>query len=192
MIREIIVIDEGRCDGCGICTTSCHEGALAIVKGKAKLVRDVYCDGLGNCVPTCPKGAISFVEREAEAFDINAGRLNQWPVQLKLVSEAGFFSGCDLLISADCAAYSCGSFHNDFMRGRKTVIGCPKLDGTDYSEKLAAIFKGEIKSLTVVKMEVPCCGGIEWMTKNALKSCGKNIPLSVVTLSIDGKRLEEN
>jgi ferredoxin len=192
MIREIIEIDEAKCDGCGLCVSSCHEGALALVNGKAKLVRDVYCDGLGNCIPACPQNALTFIKREAADFDENAGRLNQWPVQLKLVSPtASFFNDADVLLSADCAAYSYGNFHNDFMKNKITLIGCPKLDGVDYSGKLGEIFKnGCVKSITIVRMEVPCCGGLEWMVRNALKISGANITEKIITLSTQGTVLE--
>lgn len=228
MYRKIIKIDESKCDGCGLCVTACHEGAIAIVEGKAKLLRDDYCDGLGNCLPVCPAAAISFEEREAAQFDEAAvkanqarmtGRgcpgenakeikrdesissaentakaetqLNQWPVQIKLVPvNAPYFDGADLLVAADCAAYSYGSFHNDFMRNRITIIGCPKLDEGDYSEKLTAILsQNDIKSVFVTRMEVPCCAGIENAVKAALKNCGKVIPLQVFTISTNGNIL---
>ncbi|MDR3301370.1 MAG: 4Fe-4S binding protein [Spirochaetaceae bacterium] len=191
MIRKIIVIDEEKCNGCGLCASACHEGAIGIVGGKAKLLRDADCDGLGNCLPACPENAIGFEEREAAAFGVS-GRLNAWPIQLKLVSPAAAcFDDVELLISADCAAYSHGNFHHTFMRGKTTVIGCPKLDALDYSGKLCAIFKNHhIKSITLVRMEVPCCGGIVWMAQNALNKSEKNIELKIVTLSVEGAILE--
>jgi ferredoxin len=209
MLRQIIRIDEEKCNGCGLCAEACHEGAIGIVNGRAKLLRDDYCDGLGNCLPVCPTGAITFEEREAEAYDEaavkrkmeqkatqtpNSGQsaLHQWPIQIKLVPvNATYFEDADLLLSADCAAYAHGNFHDEFMRDKITLIGCPKLDNIDYAEKLEAILKGnKIKSVTVVRMEVPCCGGIEHAAVAALKNADKAIPLNVVTLSISGDVLE--
>jgi ferredoxin len=223
--RKIIEIDEGKCDGCGLCADACHEGAIGIVHGKARLLRDDYCDGLGNCLPVCPTGAIAFVEREAKEYDEEAVKMNQerkvnqgvcpgsnahtiarpagnaptetpeaaselrqWPVQIKLVpANAPYFDNANLLVAADCAAYARASFHSEFMRGKITLIGCPKLDGVDYSEKLLEIITNNtIKSLTVVRMEVPCCGGIEQAAVSALKGSGKFIPWRVVTLGTDG------
>ncbi len=228
MIRRIIEINQELCNGCGLCAKACHEGAIAMVDGKARLMRDDYCDGLGDCLPACPTGAISFVEREAAAYDEAAVRqhkradmptggcpgsrarvlsrpqeastapkssgaswLRQWPVQLKLAPvNAPYLNGADLLLAADCAAYACGSFHEDFMRGRITLIGCPKLDGVDYSDKLTEIIaRNEIRSLTVVRMEVPCCGGIERAAMEAIRRSGKTVPSQVVTLSTDGRIL---
>lgn len=231
MIRRIIDINEDLCNGCGLCAKACHEGAIAIVNGKAKLMRDDYCDGLGDCLPVCPTGAISFTEREAAEYDEKAvmdnkiknntsqkpfagcpgsmaktiqhkpkysadcneteSRLNQWPVQIKLIPvRAPYFDGANLLVAADCSAYAYGNFHNRFMEGHITVIGCPKLDMTDYSEKLTDILKNnDIKSITVTRMEVPCCGGIENAVKTALVNSGKEIPLQVVTISADGRIL---
>jgi Fe-S-cluster-containing hydrogenase component 2 len=224
MIRKVIEINEEKCNGCGLCARACHEGAIGMVSGKAKLLRDDYCDGLGDCLPACPTGAITFVEREAAAYDEVAARANmahtggcpgsramafsreeaasapraatelrQWPVQIKLAPlSAPYFNGAHLLIAADCAAYACGSFHADFMRNRATLIGCPKLDGVDYSEKLREIIaRNDIKSVTVVRMEVPCCGGIEAAVKTALQNSGKFLPWRVVTLSTDGRILED-
>jgi len=231
MIRKIIRIDEEKCDGCGLCAEACHEGAIAMMDGKAKLLRDDYCDGLGDCLPVCRAGAISFEEREAAEYDEaavkarvkkpenaplpcgcpgsnthaierggggaatasrqTASQLAQWPVQIKLVPvNAPFFENANLLISADCSAYAYDNFHSEFMRNKITLIGCPKLDEGDYSEKLAAILKNNnVNSVTVTRMEVPCCGGIESVVKKALKESGKTIPWRVVTLSIDGKIL---
>ena len=201
MIRKIIQIDEEKCNGCGACAIACHEGAIGMVNNKAKLLRDDYCDGLGDCLPTCPTGAITFIEREAAAYnetEVKANnaaagsKLSQWPVQIKLVPiTAPYFDSANLLIAADCTAYAYGNFHNKFIKDHVTIIGCPKLDAMDYSEKLTAILReNNIKSVTVVRMEVPCCGGIEQAVKSALKASGKFIPWQVVTISIDGKILD--
>lgn len=227
MIRKIIKIDEEKCNGCGACVSACHEGAIGLVDGKAKLMRDDYCDGLGDCLPSCPTGAISFEQREAADYnekavmenrlkkhgiahhggcpgsrlsrimhghdshtDIKAeSRLSQWPVQIKLVPvNAPYFDGADLLIAADCTAFAYGNFHNDFIKNKITLIGCPKLDSVDYSEKLTAILAvNDIKSVTVVRMEVPCCGGIQTAVQKALDASGKNVPLNVTVISTDGK-----
>ena len=230
MIRRIINIDEERCNGCGACAAACHEGAIAMVAGKAKLMRDDYCDGLGDCLPACPTGAISFVEREAAAYDEAAvlaakakkeeklpcgcpgaavktirrqeaaeteavtprqSRLSHWPVQIKLVPvNAPWLNGAKLLIAADCTAYAYGNFHQDFIKDRVTLVGCPKLDSVDYSEKLTDILQdNDIRSVTVVRMEVPCCGGLEHAVKKALASSGKMIPWNVVTIATDGRIL---
>ncbi len=231
MIRQIIKIDEEKCNGCGACASACHEGAIAIIGGKAKLIRDDYCDGMGDCLPECPTGAISFENREAAAYDEKAvadnkkrmqahitgdhkggcpgskimelklrdaemksdcdtrfSELKNWPVQIKLAPiNAPYFNGADLLIAADCTSYAFASMHDKFMKGRITLIGCPKLDGVNYSEKISEIFKqNNIESITVVRMEVPCCGGLEMAVKNAVSSSGKIIPCNVVTISIDG------
>ena len=230
MIRRIIEIDEDKCTGCGACAQACHEGAIAMVDGKAKLMRDDYCDGLGDCLPKCPTGAIRFVEREAEAYNEAAvlaakekkqeklpcgcpgtaakalhrqeapaaacgpqeSQLRQWPVQIKLVPvNAPWFDGAKLLIAADCTAYAYANFHQDFIKGRITLVGCPKLDTVDYADKLTAILKNnDIRSVTVVRMEVPCCGGIENAVKRALRDSGKCIPWSVTILSTDGRILD--
>lgn len=194
MIRKIIQIDEEKCNGCGACATACHEGAIGMVDGKAKLLRDEYCDGLGDCLPTCPTGAISFVEREA-AFASTApqeSQLRQWPVQIKLVPvNAPWFDGAKLLVAADCTAYAYANFHQDFLKGHITLVGCPKLDAVDYSVKLTEIIRNnDIRSVTVVRMEVPCCGGIEVAVKTALQNSGKFIPWNVVTIATDGSILE--
>ena len=217
MIRKIIKINEEKCNGCGICAEACHEGAIGMVDGKARLLREDYCDGLGDCLPACPAGAISFEEREAAPYDhaaviVNkeaksseknaapAGEakvavqscLSQWPVQIKLVPvRAPYFDGADLLIAADCTAYAYGDFHRQFIRDRITLVGCPKLDEGDYSEKLTAILRqNDIKSVTIARMEVPCCGGLEMAARKALKASGRLIPWQVVTISTDGRILE--
>lgn len=191
MVRRIIEIDREKCNGCGLCAKACHEGAIGMVDGKAKLLRDDYCDGLGDCLPACPTGAISFTEREAQAYNeaaVQASSLRQWPVQLKLLPiRAPWFNGADLLIAADCTAYSYANFHKDFMKGRVTLVGCPKLDAVDYAVKLTEIFRNnDIRSVTVARMEVPCCGGLEFAVKRALQESGKNISCQVITISIDG------
>lgn len=267
MVRKIIHIDEEKCDGCGICATACHEGAIDIIDGKARLVRENFCDGLGDCLPNCPTGAITFEEREAPAYDDAAvkqtqehnrkeamkmtveeimkvedenerrklmmakmheeggmphagcpgsramqmhreepaadtaavrtaaptvSRLAQWPCQIKLVPvQAPFFAGAKLLIAADCTAYAYANMHEEFMRGKTTIVGCPKLDDIDYSEKLTAIIAGnDITEVTIVRMEVPCCGGLEMAAKKALQASGKFIPWRVVTISCDGRILD--
>lgn len=231
MIRKIIKIDEKKCNGCSLCVSSCHEGAIIMVDGKAKLLRDDYCDGLGNCLPVCPTGAITFEEREAKAFDKEAveiniknkqsktlgcpginsksinhttnskkeqktyveTHLNQWPVQIKLVPpNASYFNNTHLLIASDCTAFAYGNFHADFMQNRITLIGCPKLDNEDYSEKLTTILKiNNINSVIVARMEVPCCIGIEKAVETAIKNCGKNIEFQVIVISINGKILNK-
>ncbi len=244
MIRKIIQIDETLCNGCGACANACHEGAIQMIDGKAKLIRDDYCDGFGDCLPTCPTGAITFVEREAAEYDEQAvaehqkniaakkqstsekpmfqgcpgtrmrtmaqnnpaderetvagtmpqlrSRLGQWPCQIKLVPvNAPYFDGAKLLIAADCTAYAYANMHEEFMKGKITIIGCPKLDDMEYSEKLQQIIEqNNIQSVTVVRMEVPCCGGLEYAAVTALKNSGKFIPWQVVTISIDGKILD--
>ncbi|MFA9375983.1 MAG: 4Fe-4S binding protein [Lachnotalea sp.] len=245
MLRQIIKIDEEKCNGCSACANACHEGAIAMIDGKARLIRDDYCDGLGNCLPACPTGAITFEQREAAEFDEKAvqeqqklkkqkletkggnchtggcpgskakeikhedtneqiqemdnshqttvkSELRQWPVQIKLVPvNASYFENANLLIAADCTAYAYANFHQEFIKNHITVVGCPKLDEGDYSEKLTEIIKNNnIKSVKVVRMEVPCCGGIEHAAIQALKNSGKMIPWQVVTISCDGKILE--
>lgn len=232
MVRKIIKIDENKCNGCGLCAAACHEGAIGMVNGKAKLLREDYCDGLGDCLPACPTGAITFEEREAPAYDHAAvlaakaaqqtagaplpcgcpgsasrvirreerpaasgeipSELRQFPVQLKLVPvRAPYFDGADLLIAADCTAFAYGAFHRDFIRGRVVLVGCPKLDEGDYTEKLAAILAAnEIRSVTVVRMEVPCCGGIQRAAEAAVAASGRKIrkiPLKVSVIGIDGQ-----
>lgn len=241
MKRKIVKIDEEKCTGCGLCVDACHEGALQIVNGKAKLVSDSYCDGLGACLPECPAGAIALEEREADAFDEEAvtkhmegqksgdnetlacgcpgtqaraierkdadvpaggaagyacqmtSQLNQWPCQIKLVPvNAPYFTDAHLLVAADCTAYAYANIHNDYMRNKITIIGCPKLDDIDYTEKLTGILKShEIKSVTVLRMEVPCCGGMVNTVKQALTNSGKMIPWRIVTVTTDGKIAEE-
>jgi len=232
MKRRIISIDEEKCNGCGLCANACHEGAIGMIDGKAKLLRDDYCDGLGDCLPVCPTGAITFVEREALEYDEKAvlanklsnsnqthscpgsmakairrdenissvttekvkvsSMLKQWPVQIKLAPiKAPYFDNANLLIAADCTAYAYGNFHNEFMKNKITLIGCPKLDMVDYSEKLTEIIRqNDITSVTIVRMEVPCCGGIVEAVKRALIDSGKFIPWQVVTISADGRILD--
>lgn len=238
MVRKIIKINEEKCNGCGACAAACHEGAIEIIDGKAKLTREDYCDGLGDCLPQCPTDAISFEEREAPAYDEAAvlaakhekstegnkntlhigcpgiqarqikrdetenspscvtaakSQLGQWPCQIKLAPvNAPYFNGAKLLIAADCTAYAYANIHNDYMKGKITLIGCPKLDAVDYSEKLTDIIKNnDIKSVTILRMEVPCCGGLEAAAKKALQESGKFIPWNVVTISTDGKILDD-
>ena len=196
MIRRIIQINEEKCNGCGACAATCHESAIGMVDGKAKLLRDDYCDGLGDCLPACPTGAITFVEREAAAYDEaavikNQRPLQQWAVQIKLVpTSAPYFDGAKILIAADCTAYAYANFHEDFMKGKIVLVGCPKLDSIDYSEKLEEIIRSNnITEVTIVRMEVPCCGGLEMAVKKALQNSGKFIPWQVATISVDGKIL---
>lgn len=232
MIRKIIQINEEKCNGCGACVAACHEGAISMVEGKARLMRDDYCDGLGDCLPSCPTGAISFIEREAADYDeaaVKAARqekevrscgcpgtnakqiqhetpaetpagmvtiqsqLSQWPVQIKLVPvRTPYFDGANLLIAADCTAYAYGNFHDRFIRNRITLIGCPKLDEGDYTEKLTTIIReNDIKSVTIVRMEVPCCGGLEHAAKAAIQASGKFIPWQVVVVTTDGNVISE-
>ena len=242
MKRQIIHIDEEKCNGCGACANACHEGAIAMIGGKAKLMRDDYCDGMGDCLPHCPTGAITFEQREAVPYNEAAvqaakkhkaahvaphscpgsapkelhvcpgtmaralhptdgrptaptmapSQLRQWPVQIKLVpTNAPYFDGAKLLIAADCTAYAYAAFHERFIRGHITLVGCPKLDDVDYSEKLTAIIRdNDIKEDTVVRMEVPCCGGLENAAKHALQASGKFLPWQVVTISTDGRILD--
>ena len=231
MVRKIIHIDEDKCTGCGLCANACHEGAIEIIDGKAKLTREDFCDGFGDCLPNCPTGAISFEEREAPAYDEAAvkaaqqakqktphacpgsavrqikaepsqaaptlqgklvSRLAQWPCQIKLVPvKAPFFDGAKLLIAADCTAYAYANMHEEFMRGKVTLIGCPKLDAVDYAEKLGEIIsQNDIKSVTIVRMQVPCCGGLQRAAESALRASGKFIPWQVITISLDGNIVE--
>lgn len=237
MVRKIIKIDEEKCNGCGICANACHEGAIDIIDGKAKLVREHFCDGLGDCLPGCPTGAITFEEREAPEYDEQAvmaakqnkgaketlhqcpgtlmrqmdrasktvvsemvesegasviSELQNWPVQIKLAPvQAPYFDGAKLLIAADCTAYAYANFHKEFIKGKVALIGCPKLDATDYTEKLTAIIRNNnITSVTVVRMEVPCCGGLEMAAKKAIQDSGKFIPWQIVTIGIEGNILD--
>ena len=197
MIRKIIRIDKEKCNGCGACADACHEGAIDIIDGKAELMREHFCDGLGDCLPECPTGAISFEEREAPAYDEEAvkeaqKKLPNWPVQIKLAPvSASYFNNARLLIAADCTAYAYASFHQDFIQNKVTLIGCPKLDQVDYSEKLTEIIQNNnIQSVTIVRMEVPCCGGLEMAATKALQNSGKFVPWQVVTISINGKIME--
>ncbi len=232
MLRKIIKIDEEKCNGCGLCAEACHESAIGMIDGKAKLLRDDYCDGLGDCLPACPVNAISFEEREALAYDEEAvkanqkkesenklacgcpgsmskkiekeasvaevnsisfqSELSQWPVQIKLAPvNAPYFNGANLLVAADCTAYAYGNFHKEFIKNHIVLIGCPKLDSEDYSEKLTEIIKNNnIKSVTIVRMEVPCCGGIEYAATQALQNSGKFIPWQVITVTTDGKLIK--
>ena len=207
MLRKIIKIDKDACMGCGACVTACHEGAIGLVGGKAQLLREDYCDGLGDCLPACPVDAISFEMREAPAYDAAAvqkaqqiqarpsaqvpNRLENFPVQLKLVApNAPWLQGADLLIAADCTAYAYGNFHDKFMRNKVTIIACPKLDMVNYAEKLTAIFtENDIRSMTVVRMQVPCCGGLPFAVRTAIENCGKDIPLEIVIIDPKGNIL---
>ena len=197
MIRKIIEINEEKCNGCGLCAKACHENAIGMVNGKAKLLRDDYCDGLGDCLPTCPTGAITFVEREAAAYDEAAVEANkrkknrQWPIQIQLTPvNAPYFDGADLLIAADCTALAYANFAKEIQKGKITLIGCPKLDPVDYSEKLTAILEqNDVKSVTIIRMEVPCCGGIQNAAVTAMKKSGKFIPWQVLTVSVEGEVL---
>ena len=249
MKRKIVSIDENRCNGCGLCVSACHEGAIQLIDGKAKLISDSYCDGLGDCLPACPVDAIKIVEREAADYDEAAvaarmaaakgqaraapspaptkpplpcgcpgrlakamapkpaaaapapdapaaapvAQLGNWPVQIKLVNpRAPYLQNAALLIAADCTAFAYADIHRKFMRNKVTLIGCPKLDEGDYAEKLTAILQAnEIKSVTVLRMEVPCCGGIASAVQRALQASGKTIPWQVVTISTDGEILED-
>ena len=197
MIRKIIEINEEKCNGCGLCAKACHENAIGMVNGKAKLLRDDYCDGLGDCLPTCPTGAITFVEREAAAYDEAAVEANkrkkirQWPIQIQLTPvNAPYFDGADLLIAADCTAFAYANFAKEIQKGKITLIGCPKLDPVDYSEKLTVILEqNDVKSVTIIRMEVPCCGGIQNAAVTAMKKSGKFIPWQVLTVSVEGEVL---
>lgn len=212
MLRKIVDISEEKCTGCGLCAEACHEGAIEMVEGKARLVKDDYCDGLGDCLPACPADAIRIVEREAAAYDEAAvlarkkaasdmdsceaemtaawsGRLCTWPVQIQLAPvRADYFQGADLVIASDCTAYAYADFHRQILRNKVVLIGCPKLDPVDYSTKLAEIFReNELRSVQVIRMEVPCCGGMEYAVKKAVEASGRKLPCSVITLSLAGE-----
>ena len=198
MIRRIITIDENKCNGCGLCADACHEGAIGIVAGKARLLREDYCDGLGDCLPACPMNAISFEQREAPAYneaavlaakEAKSLQLRNFPVQIKLAPvNAPWFEDADLLIAADCTAFAYPDFHRDFIRGKVVLIGCPKLDAVNYAEKLGEILRtNSIRSITVTRMTVPCCGGLTMAVKNAIAASGKDIPLNIVTIRPDGQ-----
>lgn len=250
MIREIVHIDEEKCNGCGLCVPSCAEGAIQMINGKAKLIADNLCDGIGACLGHCPQGAIVIEKREADAFDEEAveahlhgakgspepasacgcpsaavksfsppghghggcpsaalrnftpkeergsdvagerpSELRQWPVQMHLVPPtAPFLKGADLLLAADCAPFAYADFHRDILKGKALLIGCPKLDdGQAYLEKLTAMLRlNEVKSLTVVHMEVPCCSGLIQIAKRAIADCGKEVPLTTIRIGIQG------
>ena len=251
MKRKIVSIDETLCNGCGLCVNACHEGAIQLVDGKARLISDSYCDGLGDCLPACPVNAIQIVERDAAKYDEAAvaarmaaakghahaapaavpaapkpplpcgcpgqmaksiartptpkaipeagaagdpvAQLANWPVQIKLVNpRAPYLQNAALLVAADCIAFAYPDIHSRFMSNRVTLIGCPKLDEGDYADKLTALLQAnEIKSVTVLRMEVPCCVGIATAVQRALQASGKMIPWQVVTISTDGSILEE-
>ena len=238
VLRNIVRIDEKKCNGCGLCIPACAEGALQIIDGKARLVKDVYCDGLGACLGECPQDAITIIQREAEEFDKKAAeehlknshsvptvhhnhiacpsvkamqferepkekattklsekrvsRISNWPYQLKLLPpNAPFFENADLLIAADCVPFAYADFHEDMLKNRTLAIGCPKLDdATLYRNKLAEIFRmSNIKSITVVNMEVPCCFGLNRLVQEALELSGKKVPLRQETISINGEKI---
>ena len=246
MLRKIVNINEEKCNGCGACAAACHEGAIVMIDGKARLIKEDYCDGLGDCLPACPADAITIEEREAAAYDHEAvmarleamkdpaliaaiekmelegllaknqgsfacpgtaaqtlkaaesdetilsapvkSQLRHWPVQIKLAPiRAPFFNNCKLLIAADCTAYAYGNFHNDFIAGHVTLIGCPKLDAVNYAEKLAEIFRqNNIQEIVVTRMTVPCCGGMSGAVMQAIAASGKEIPVKIVTIDTDG------
>ena len=233
MLRKIVNINEEKCNGCGACAAACHEGAIVMIDGKAKLIKEDYCDGLGDCLPACPADAITIEEREAAAYDHDAvmarleamkdpalraaiekmelseltaktssepngytpSQLKNWPVQIKLSPiRAPFFNDCKLLIAADCTAYAYSNFHKDFIADHVTLIGCPKLDAVNYTDKLAEIFRqNAIQEIVVTRMTVPCCGGMSGAVAQAVAACGKEIPLKIVTIDTDGSivRIEE-
>jgi len=214
MIRQIISIDKEKCDGCGLCADACHEGAIGIIKGKAKLHREDHCDGLGDCLPACPRDAISFVTKDTLPFSIvpdeiplvkkkddacscidivkkrpgSKGDMTRWPIQLKLVSvKAPFFDGADILIASDCTAFVSKDFHERFVRDRVILIGCPKLDREEYSQRIAEIIdKNDVRSVTLVRMDIPCCSEMARMVREATKTSMKNLPLNIAVLSTDG------
>lgn len=241
-MRKIIRIDEEKCDGCGICANACHERAIEIVNGKAKLVKDSYCDGLGACIGECPRGALSFEMRDAEEYDeaavkkriaetqaapkkspcgggcpgtavrelthggseefvypdgdkveINQSALTNWPVQLSLVPEdAPYLKGANLLIAADCTAFAYAEFHKRILAGHVALIGCPKLDDSNfYLEKLTRIFKlNKPREITVAYMEVPCCGALVRVVHEAMKRAELDAALKLIKLSLNGAFME--